>query len=90
MNLKYIDPSYIIRSEAANSSDSFFCARLGINAVHAAMAGKTGMIVSLLHNHFVHIPIKMAVSRKDQINPDSSLWRGVIEATGQAHLMLND
>lgn len=89
INLKYIDPSYIIRSQPANSNDSIYCARLGTNAVHAAMAGKTGLIISLIHDRFVHVPIKMAILKKNRIDPDESLWRDVVEATGQPGLMKN-
>jgi 6-phosphofructokinase 1 len=89
INLKYIDPSYIIRSAPANPNDSIYCARLGTNAVHAAMAGKSEMLISLVHNYFVHIPMRMAVSRKNSINPDKELWRDVVEATGQPRLMKN-
>ena len=89
VNLKYIDPSYIIRSLPANASDSIYCALLGTNAVHAAMAGRTEMIISLLHDHFVHVPIRMAVSRRNNVNPDGPLWRSVLESTGQPPLMKN-
>ena len=89
INLKYIDPSYIIRSVPANPSDSIYCAKLGANAVHAAMAGKTELLVGLMHNCFVHIPIGMAVASKNAIDPDGELWRSVVEATGQAPLMKN-
>lgn len=89
VNLKYIDPGYIIRSAPANSNDSIYCARLGTNAAHAAMAGKTEMIISQVHNKLVHVPTAMAVSTKNNINPDGSLWRDVIEATGQPQLLKN-
>ncbi len=85
--IKYIDPSYIIRSAPANPNDSLYCARLGTNAVHAAMAGKTGMLISLYHDRLVNIPIKVSVSRKNRIDPDKSLWGDVVEATGQPALM---
>lgn len=87
INLKYIDPSYIIRSMPANPNDSIYCTRLGAYAVHAAMAGKTGFLVSLMHGCFVHVPIEMAVSRRNFINPDGELWRSVVEATGQPVVM---
>lgn len=90
LNLKYIDPSYIIRSTPANPNDSIYCARLGTNAVHAAMAGKTELLVSYVHNNFVHVPIRMAISRRNRINPDKGLWRDVIAVTGQPRLMYND
>ncbi|MFC1738043.1 ATP-dependent 6-phosphofructokinase [Planctomycetota bacterium] len=89
INLKYIDPSYIIRSAPANPNDSIYCQQLGTNAVHAAMAGKTAMLIGLMHNRFVHVPIRMAVSRKNNIDPDDHLWRSVVEATGQPPLLIN-
>jgi 6-phosphofructokinase 1 len=89
INLKYIDPSYIIRAAPANPDDSVYCERLGSNAVHAAMAGKTELIIGLLHNRFVHVPMRLAVSRRNCIEPDGDLWRDVIDATGQPVLMTN-
>jgi len=87
--VKYIDPSYIIRSQRANSNDSIYCSRLANNAVHAAMAGKTGILVSKMNEQYVHVPIKLAVAKRNVIEPHSSLWLGVIEATGMPHLMTN-
>ena len=89
VNIKYIDPSYIIRSMPAVPSDAIFCHRLGAHAVHAAMAGRTKMMVSLINNTFVHVPIAAAVARRNRIDPDSSLWGDVIETTGQPPLMKN-
>jgi 6-phosphofructokinase 1 len=89
VNLRYIDPSYLIRATASNPIDSIYCARLGTHAVHAAMAGKTKMLVSHVNDTFVHVPTDLAVSRHNRINPESALWRDVIEATGQPPLMLN-
>ncbi len=89
INLKFIDPSYIIRAAPANTSDSVYCERLGSNAVHAAMSGKTELLIGLMHGEYVHIPIRLAVSRRNQIKPDGSLWRDVIDATGQPVLMTN-
>jgi 6-phosphofructokinase 1 len=88
ISLKYIDPSYIIRSTPANPNDSIYCARLGYSAVHAAMAGKTKMVVSLINNKYVHVPIKMTVSHKKRVHPESSLWRDVVEDTGQPIVMV--
>jgi len=87
ITLRYIDPSYMIRSAPANPNDSIYCARLGANAVHAAMSGRTEMIISLIHYHFVHVPIRMAVSSRNRIDPHKELWRDVIEATGQPLLL---
>lgn len=89
INLKYIDPSYIIRSAVADPTDSVYCSRLGNNAVHAAMAGKTRVLISLVNNCFVHVPIDIAVERRNSVDPESALWRDVIEATQQPVLMVN-
>ncbi|OGP72334.1 MAG: diphosphate--fructose-6-phosphate 1-phosphotransferase [Deltaproteobacteria bacterium RBG_13_60_28] len=86
LNLKYIDPSYLIRSMPANYNDSIYCGFLGQNAVHAGMAGKTAMLVSRWHGHYVHIPIKAAVGKPKELELDSPLWRSVLESTGQPSL----
>ncbi len=83
INLKYIDPSYMIRSALAEPIDSMYCERLGNNAVHAAMAGKTKLIIGLVNNEFVHIPMDEAVSRRKLVDPEGSLWRDAVEATQQ-------
>ena len=89
INLRYIDPSYTIRSAPADPNDSLYCARLGANAVHAAMTGRSKMLVSLWSNKFVHVPIKMATAQRNYVNPEGSLWRDVIEATRQPLRMTN-
>jgi 6-phosphofructokinase 1 len=89
INLKYIDPSYIIRSQPANPNDSVYCQVLGSNAVHAAMAGKTKLLISRYHQRLVHIPMQLATSERNCIDPESEIWRNVIEATGQPVLMKN-
>ncbi|MCE9629922.1 MAG: ATP-dependent 6-phosphofructokinase, partial [Planctomycetia bacterium] len=83
LNLKYIDPSYAIRSVEANPFDSVYCLRLAQNAVHAAMAGRTSMVVGRWRGRFVHIPITLAVSHRNQVEPSGDLWLSVLEATGQ-------
>lgn len=88
-NLKYIDPSYQIRSAPAAPVDSIYCERLGNNAVHAAMAGKTKLIVGLMYNKFVHLPIQVVVSKRNYVEPEGSLWRDALDATGQPALMKN-
>jgi len=89
INLKYIDPSYALRSAPANPDDSIYCERLGNAAVHAAMAGKTKLIIGLVNNRFVHLPIKTVITHRNKVNPESSLWRDTIDATHQPQLMVN-
>ncbi|MFZ2445153.1 MAG: 6-phosphofructokinase [Syntrophobacteraceae bacterium] len=83
INLKYIDPSYTIRSVPANAHDSAYCLLLGQNAVHAGMAGRTNMVVVDWGIGFTHMPIPMAVSRRKRIDPDGWLWDAVLASTGQ-------
>ncbi len=81
--LKHIDPSYIIRSVPANSNDRVYCGFLGLNAVHAAMAGKTGMVVSRWNERYVHIPLPLVTLKRKKIDIASNFWRAVLETTGQ-------
>lgn len=83
LNLKYIDPSYVIRSVPANPYDSVFCTRLAHNAVHAAMSGRTKMVVSRWHTRFVHVPMTLAIRERNCVDPNGDLWMTVLESTGQ-------
>ncbi len=81
--MKYIDPSYIIRSSPANANDSLFCNLLAQNAVHAAMAGRTGFVAGYWNTQFTILPIPMAVKERKCISEEGELWSNVIETTGQ-------
>ncbi len=83
MHLKYIDPSYVIRSVPASPQDSVYCSRLAQAAVHAGMAGKTDMVVGRWHGAFVHIPTALTTSGRQRVDPGGELWRAVLDATGQ-------
>ncbi|MCM2315482.1 MAG: ATP-dependent 6-phosphofructokinase [Thermoanaerobaculia bacterium] len=86
LNLKYIDPSYTIRSLPAEASDASFCMLLGQNAVHAAMAGKTNVLISSWHGKAIHVPVDAAVTRRQKVDPNSWLWGSVLSSTGQGAL----
>jgi len=90
LNLKYIDPSYIIRSAPANASDRVYCSYLGQKAAHAAMAGKTDLLIGLWNDHFVHVPIALAIRARKKVDPTGVLWSSVLEATGQPVLANNN
>ena len=83
VTLKYIDPSYTIRSMPANARDSAFCLRLGHNAVHAGMSGRTGMLVGHWKEQGTHVPLPLAASGRKQIDLDGRLWATVLASTGQ-------
>lgn len=83
LNLKYIDPSYSIRSVPANAYDSVFCTRLAHNAVHAAMSGRTRMVVSRWQTRWVNVPMDLAIRQRNCVDPNGDLWMTVLESTGQ-------
>jgi 6-phosphofructokinase 1 len=87
VTIKYIDPSYIIRSAPANASDSIFCNRLAYQAVHGAMAGKTRFVVGLLHNQLVYLPISSVVNRRKKIDLEGEFWFAALQSTGQPFRM---
>jgi 6-phosphofructokinase 1 len=89
ISLKYIDPSYMIRSLPANANDSVFCGFLGRNAVHAGMAGKTKLLIGRWNSHFVHVPMESSAGRRQQVSPDGELWSAVLASTGQGALKNN-
>ncbi len=86
VSIKYIDPSYMIRSAPACPADSIYCGRLGQYAVHAGMAGKTDCVIGKWNDSYIHIPVETAVAERKQIDPDSLLWHSALEATGQPSL----
>lgn len=83
INLKYLDPSYLIRSVPANAWDKFLSDQMARHAVHAAMAGKTGVLIGSWFSHFVHLPIRLIVGQRKTVDLDDMLWTGVLAATGQ-------
>ncbi|MDF7798122.1 ATP-dependent 6-phosphofructokinase [Pontiellaceae bacterium B1224] len=89
VKLKYLDPGYSVRSAPACGTDRIYCTRLAHAAVHAAMAGKTAMMVSRWSGHYVHVPLDLVTTGRRKINPTGSLWRTVLEATGQPCLVNN-
>ncbi len=84
INLKYIDPSYLIRSVPASPQDNVYCSRLAQNAVHAAMAGKTNMLVGRWHCTYVHLPLHLIMHGRRKVDPHGELWQSVLEHTGQS------
>jgi 6-phosphofructokinase 1 len=83
VDVKYIDPSYIVRSVPANSDDRILCDQLARHAVHAAMAGRTNTLICYKNNNFIHVPTPLAVAKRQQVDIHSELWSAVIAATGQ-------
>jgi 6-phosphofructokinase 1 len=87
--VKYFDPSYFVRSVPANCEDALLCDLLARNAVHAALAGKTNLVVGFWSGTFTHIPISLAVSEKKRVDPQGLLWSSVLATTGQPRQWVN-
>jgi 6-phosphofructokinase 1 len=85
INLKYLDPSYLIRSVSANAWDRVLSDRMARNAVHAAMAGKTDLMIGFVHGTSVHVPIRTAIAQNKQMDVSSDVWNAVLSTTGQPH-----
>jgi 6-phosphofructokinase 1 len=83
INLKYVDPSYLIRSVPASPQDNVYCTRLAQAAVHAGISGRTNMLVGRWHGSFVHIPFELVTNGRRRVEPDADLWLSVLETTGQ-------
>jgi len=92
--VKYIDPSYMIRSVPANAADSLYCMLLAQNAVHASMAGYTGFTVGLNGNRVVLLPIEaITLNSPRTMDPFGRTWERVLTMTRQpntAHLLGQD
>jgi len=83
--MRYFDPSYIVRSSPAIAEDSVLCDHFARNAAHAAMAGKTGLVIGLLHDCFIHVPIDLLPTQQKRLDPSGQAWSAVLAATGQPH-----
>lgn len=81
--IRYFDPSYQVRSRPANSEDALLCDLFARHAVHAAMAGKTGVVIGFLHERFIHVPIELLAKHTKRLDPASGWWRSVLATTGQ-------
>jgi len=83
MVFRYFDPSYQIRSRMANCGDAILCDQFARSAVHAAMAGKTGLVIGFLHDKFIHVPTELISKTGKRVDPSEQLWQAVLASTGQ-------
>jgi len=88
--VKYIDPSYLIRSAPANPSDSLYSSDLARNAVHAGMAGRTGLLIGSWAGEYTHVPLRELIARHKTVDLEGELWHAVLESTGQPALWGDD
>jgi len=85
MVMRYFDPNYLVRSSPANAGDSILCDLFARHAAHAAMAGKTGLVIGFLHDRFIHVPIQLLAQEEKRLDPEGPAWSAVLAATGQPH-----
>jgi len=83
VTLKIIDPSYIVRAVPANTADAVYCGFLGRLAVHAGMAGKTGLMIGTVNDRYVHVPLQLTTRERKRIDTSSDYWQAVLDSTGQ-------
>lgn len=83
ISLKYLDPSYLIRSIPATAWDMVLSDQMARHAVHAAMCGKSDVLIASWYSHFVHIPIRTIIGQRKSVDLDDMLWTGVLATTGQ-------
>ncbi|XP_041001486.1 ATP-dependent 6-phosphofructokinase 5, chloroplastic-like [Juglans microcarpa x Juglans regia] len=83
VDVKYIDPTYMIRCGRANASDGILCTVLGQNAVHGAFAGYSGITVGICNTHYVYLPIPEVISYPRLVDPNSRMWHRCLTSTGQ-------
>ncbi|GLC45531.1 hypothetical protein PLESTB_001203600 [Pleodorina starrii] len=82
-DIKYIDPSYMIRSVSTTTNDRIYCKILAHNAVHAAFAGYTGITVGLVNTHYVYLPIPVIIQAPRKVDPRGKAWNRLRAAIGQ-------
>lgn len=83
VSIKYLDPSYLVRSAPADTADALHGSRLAQAAVHAALSGRTGMVVGYWHGQLTHVPLAALRGGARRLNPHGELWWNVLETTGQ-------
>lgn len=83
MAMRYFDPSYQIRGCAADTEDALLCDRMARHAVHAAMAGRTGLVISYLNGQYVHVPVSEIARGSKRLDLEGELWRAVLSSTLQ-------
>ena len=81
--IKYIDPSYMLRAVKASPGDSLYALRLAQGAVHAAMTGRTEMVIGRVRKHYVHLPMPLIATGRKKVRADGDDWLAVLESTGQ-------
>mmetsp|Transcript_34610 Transcript_34610/g.76908 ORF Transcript_34610/g.76908 Transcript_34610/m.76908 type:complete len:538 (-) Transcript_34610:484-2097(-) len=82
-DIKYIDPTYMIRAIPTTSNDRVYCKVLGQGAVHAAFAGYTDCTVGMINTHYVYLPIPVVIQAPRKVDPRGKAWNRLRASIGQ-------
>ncbi|XP_010536840.1 PREDICTED: ATP-dependent 6-phosphofructokinase 3 [Tarenaya hassleriana] len=83
INLKYIDPTYMIRAVPSNASDNVYCTLLAQSAVHGAMAGYTGFTSGLVNGRQTYIPFYRITEKQNKVVITDRMWARLLSSTNQ-------
>ncbi|XP_064959302.1 ATP-dependent 6-phosphofructokinase 3-like isoform X2 [Musa acuminata AAA Group] len=83
INLKYIDPTYMIRAIPSNASDNVYCTLLAQNAVHGAMAGYTGFTIGVVNGRHTYIPFYRVTEKRNKVIITDRMWARLLSSTNQ-------
>ncbi|PKU82142.1 6-phosphofructokinase 3 [Dendrobium catenatum] len=91
INLKYIDPTYMIRAVPSNASDNVYCTLLAHSAIHGAMAGYTGFTVGPVNGRHAYIPFYRVTETQNKVVITDRMWARLLSSTNQpSFLCQND
>ncbi|KAG5558281.1 hypothetical protein RHGRI_008269 [Rhododendron griersonianum] len=90
INLKYIDPTYMIRAIPSNASDNIYCTLLAQSAVHGAMAGYTGFTVGPVNSRHAYIPISRVTETHNVVKVTDRMWARLLASTNQPSFLQNE
>ncbi|KAJ7559168.1 hypothetical protein O6H91_04G072800 [Diphasiastrum complanatum] len=83
INIKYIDPTYMVRAIPSNAADNVYCTLLAHSAVHGAMAGYSGFTVGPVNARHAYIPINRVTERQRRVNTSDRMWARLLSSTNQ-------
>ncbi|XP_059450593.1 ATP-dependent 6-phosphofructokinase 4, chloroplastic-like [Corylus avellana] len=90
INMKYIDPTYMIRAIPSNASDNVYCTLLAHSAVHGAMAGYTGFTVGPVNSRHAYIPISHVTETQNTVKLTDRMWARLLASTNQPSFLNRD
>ena len=84
VEMSYIDPTYAIRSVAANAGDTILCTKLAQHSVHGAMSGYTGFSTGSIRNSVCWIPVlTMMEGGINKVSIQGRAWQRLISLNCQ-------